>query len=89
MLISVKEEVKKDYEVIVIGSGLAGMTLANKMARNGRSVLLVEAHNKLGGFATWFKRPKGDHIFDISLHQGPSELLGIYYNFRPKSTILS
>jgi phytoene dehydrogenase-like protein len=33
-------------------------------------VLLLEQHYKLGGMATWFKRPKG-HIFDISLHGFP------------------
>jgi len=45
------------YDVIVIGSGLAGMTAANTLARAGRSVLLLEQHYKLGGMATWFKRP--------------------------------
>jgi len=33
-------------------------------------VLLLEQHYKLGGMATWFKRP-GGHIFDISLHGFP------------------
>ena len=58
------------YDVIVIGSGLAGMTAANTLARSGHSVLLLEQHYKLGGMATWFKRP-GGHIFDISLHGFP------------------
>lgn len=71
MQYSTKDKITKKYEVIVIGSGLAGMTLANKMARDGRSVLLLEAHNKLGGFATWFKRKEGRHIFDVSLHGFP------------------
>jgi phytoene dehydrogenase-like protein len=71
MQYSSKEKILKSYDVIVIGSGLAGMTLANKMARDGRSVLLLESHNKLGGFATWFKRREGEHIFDVSLHGFP------------------
>lgn len=58
------------YDVVVIGSGLAGLTSANILARQGRSVLLLEQHYKLGGLATWFKRP-GGHIFDISLHGFP------------------
>ncbi len=58
------------YDVIVIGSGLAGMTSANVLARSGHRVLLLEQHYKLGGMATWFKRP-GGHIFDISLHGFP------------------
>lgn len=58
------------YDVVVIGSGLGGLTAANILARNGLSVLLAEQHYKLGGLATWFKRP-GGHIFDISLHGFP------------------
>jgi phytoene dehydrogenase-like protein len=58
------------YDVVVIGAGLAGLTAANVLARAGRSVLLLEQHYKLGGMATWFKRP-GGHIFDISLHGFP------------------
>jgi len=58
------------YDVIVIGSGLAGLTSANILARAGYSVLLLEHHYQLGGMATWFKRRNG-HIFDISLHGFP------------------
>lgn len=59
-----------EYDVVVIGSGLGGLTAANMLARNGYSVLLLEQHYKLGGMATWFKRP-GGHIFDVSLHGFP------------------
>jgi len=59
-----------EYDVVVIGSGLGGMTAANTLARAGHRVLLVEQHYKLGGLATWFRRP-GGHIFDVSLHGFP------------------
>jgi len=62
--------VQPEYDVVVIGSGLAGLTCANTLGRAGHSVLLLEQHYKLGGMATWFKRP-GGHIFDISLHGFP------------------
>src|SRR5262245_56809602 len=61
---------KDAYDVVVIGSGLAGLTAANILGRTGRSVLLVEQHYKLGGMATWVKRP-GGHIFNVSLHGFP------------------
>ena len=59
------------YDIIVIGSGLAGMTAANVLARDGQKVLLLERHYKLGGLATWFWRGNHQHIFDISLHGFP------------------
>ena len=64
------KDVRDEYDCIVIGSGLAGMTAANTLARAGHTVLLLEQHYKLGGMATWFRRP-GGHIFDISLHGFP------------------
>lgn len=66
--------VRDSYDVIVIGSGLAGMTSANILARAGHSVLLLEHHYQLGGMATWFKR-SGGHIFDISLHGFPAGMI--------------
>jgi phytoene dehydrogenase-like protein len=59
-----------EYDVVVIGSGLAGMTSANILGRAGHRVLLLEQHYKLGGLATWFLRP-GGHVFDVSLHGFP------------------
>lgn len=61
---------RDEYDVVVIGSGLAGLTAANALAKQGRSILLLEQHYQLGGMATWFKRRNG-HIFDISLHGFP------------------
>ena len=63
-------KVREHYDVIVIGSGLGGMTCAKVLSRMGHSVLLLEQHNNFGGLATWFHR-KGGHIFDISLHGFP------------------
>ena len=58
------------YDVIVIGSGLGGLTAANRLGRQGWKVLVLEHHYQLGGLASFFKR-KGKRIFDISLHGFP------------------
>ena len=63
------DKVKSHYDVVVIGSGLGGLTCANRLAGAGHRVLLLEHHFQLGGLATWFKR--GGHIFDVSLHGFP------------------
>ena len=64
------DHLKPEYDVIVVGAGLGGMTAANRLATLGRSVLLLEQHNMLGGLATWFRR-KG-YIFDVALHGFPA-----------------
>ncbi|PIR00172.1 MAG: phytoene dehydrogenase [Nitrospinae bacterium CG11_big_fil_rev_8_21_14_0_20_45_15] len=69
---------KQNYDTIVIGSGLGGMTSANLLAKLGHNVLLAEHHYNLGGMATWFKR-KGGHVLDISLHGFP---IGMIKTFR-------
>lgn len=44
--------VKKAYDVIVAGGGVAGVAAAVSAAKHGRSVLLLEKSNILGGLAT-------------------------------------
>ncbi|HBI16311.1 MAG TPA: phytoene dehydrogenase [Desulfobulbaceae bacterium] len=63
------DQLRERYDVIVIGSGLGGLTCANRLASAGHAVLLLEHHTQLGGLAAWFRR-KG-HIFDVSLHGFP------------------
>jgi len=64
------QTLQDNYDLVVIGSGLAGMTAANILGRNGHKVLLLEQHFQLGGLATTFKRKEGI-IFDVSLHGFP------------------
>ena len=60
---------KANYDIVVIGSGLGGLTAANRLARSGHNVLLAEQHSQLGGVAAFFKRKS--HVFDVSLHGFP------------------
>ncbi len=60
------------YDIIIIGSGLGGLTAGAKLSREGKKVLLIEQHDRPGGYATTFKR--GDFILEVGLHEmnGPS-----------------
>ena len=49
------------YDVIVVGGGFAGVTAARECALRGRSVLLLEARDRLGG-RTWSADWEGTRI---------------------------
>ncbi len=51
----------------VIGAGLGGLTAGAKLSREGKKVLLIEQHDRPGGYATTFKR--GDFILEVGLHE--------------------
>ncbi len=56
-----------EFDAIIIGSGLGGLSCAAAFARQGFSPLVLEQHYKVGGYATTFHRP-GGFEFDVSLH---------------------
>ncbi len=39
----------RSYDVIVLGAGAAGLTAARRLVQSGKSVLVVEARNRVGG----------------------------------------
>ena len=59
----------EQWDAIVIGSGLGGLTAAVGLANKGKKTVVIEQHFIPGGYATCFKR-KG-FVFDVSLHQMP------------------
>ncbi len=56
-----------NYDVIIIGAGLGGLTAGAKLAREGMRVLVMEQHSRPGGCATTFKR--GAFTFEVGLHE--------------------
>ena len=56
-----------DYDTIIIGSGLGGLTTAATLSKKGKKVLVIEQHFIPGGCATTFTR-KGV-TFEVGLHE--------------------
>lgn len=61
-----RESQQEAYDVVVIGAGIGGLSTAALLAKAGKSVLLVERHDRPGGYAHSFKR-RGFH-FDSGVH---------------------
>lgn len=54
------------YDVVIIGSGLGGLICARQLARQGRSVVVLERQHTPGGCLQSYRR--GDWEFDTGLH---------------------
>jgi all-trans-retinol 13,14-reductase len=59
-------EESKNYDAIVIGSGMGGMTTATALSRMGRKVLLLEQAQNIGGLTHTFSRE--GFSWDVGLH---------------------
>lgn len=55
-----------DFDDLVIGAGMAGLTVASLLSADGRRVLLVEAHDTAGGYAHTFTM--GTYRFCAQVH---------------------
>jgi len=56
-----------NYDIIIIGAGLGGLTAGAKLAREGKKVLLIEQHDRPGGCATTFSRK--NFTMEVGLHE--------------------
>lgn len=57
---------ENQFDAIIIGAGLGGLSCGAAFARQGFKPLVIEQHTKPGGYATTFQRK--DFTFDVSLH---------------------
>ncbi|HCC70368.1 MAG TPA: hypothetical protein DEQ09_04355 [Bacteroidales bacterium] len=56
-----------NYDIIIIGGGLGGLTAGAKLSKEGKKVLLIEQHDRPGGCATTFYRH--DFMMEAGLHE--------------------
>lgn len=77
----------KNFQVLVVGAGIAGLTAARKLAENGVCVVVVEARNRLGGRihtwdveagATWSDTASAGEVVPVDL--GASFIHGTHGN---------
>ena len=61
-----KENIKDSYDVIIIGSGISGLCSAALLAMEGKSVLVLEKHFKVGGYTHAFTRE--NYEWDVGIH---------------------
>ena len=61
-----KEIAKDSYDVIIIGSGISGLCSAALLAMEGKSILVLEKHFKVGGYTHAFSRE--NYEWDVGIH---------------------
>ena len=55
-----------EYDVAIIGAGIGGLVCGCYLAKSGLKTLIIEQHDKPGGYCTSFSR--GGYRFDAGVH---------------------
>ena len=78
-----KPALKPYYDVVVIGSGISGMTASALLSKAGYSVCVLEMDSRVGGYVAGFRRK--DFRFDTAIHWlnqcGPGGLVHNVFSF--------
>ncbi len=61
-----KDKLNDNYDVIVIGSGISGLCSAALLSMEGKKVLVLEKHFKVGGYTHTFRRQ--NYEWDVGIH---------------------
>lgn len=61
------------YDIIVIGSGIGGLTAASALSQMKKKVLVLEKHPLLGGQTRSFKRKSWSFNVGFHMHQWPTK----------------
>ena len=60
-----KSKGENEYDVIIIGSGIGGLTCGALLSKRGYKVLVLEQHYQVGGYCSSFKRK--DFVFNTGV----------------------
>jgi prolycopene isomerase len=61
-----KLNIKPDYDIVVIGAGMGGLTAAAMLSKAGYAVLVLEMASQVGGYLAGFHRNR--FRFDTAIH---------------------
>jgi len=61
-----KDKLNDNYDVIIIGSGISGLCSAALLSMEGKKVLVLEKHFKIGGYTHTFRR--NNYEWDVGIH---------------------
>lgn len=60
------QDIKEQYDIVIIGAGVSGLTSAALFSRAGMSVAVLEMDARPGGYLAGFRRK--DYRFDSAIH---------------------